>query len=114
MGGGTITLPNDAAEIRKNFEYAKNAGFPLIFTSPDPAALDTIEKMAKEYDIKIAIHNHGPEDKWWPRPQDAYAAVKSRDKRPGPLHRHRPHDCAPAPTRSQACRDARTACTTCT
>ena len=83
MGGGTITLPNDPVEIRKNFEYAKAAGFPLIFTSPDPAALDTIEQMAKEYDIKVAIHNHGPEDKWWPRPQDAYAAVKSRDSRLG-------------------------------
>ena len=83
MGGGTITLPNDPAEIRRNFEYAKAAGFPLIFTSPDPAALDTIERMAKEYDIKVAIHNHGPEDKWWPRPQDAYAAVKSRDSRLG-------------------------------
>jgi sugar phosphate isomerase/epimerase len=83
MGGGTITLPNDPVEIRKNFEYAKAAGFPLIFTSPDPAALDKIEQMAKEYDIKVAIHNHGPEDKWWPRPQDAYAAVKSRDSRLG-------------------------------
>ena len=83
MGGGTITLPNDPAEIRRNFEYAKAAGFPLIFTSPDPAALDTIEQMAKEYDIKVAIHNHGPEDKRWPRPQDAYAAIKSRDKRLG-------------------------------
>ncbi len=83
MGGGTITLPNDPVEIRKNFEYAKAAGFPLIFTSPDPAALDAIEGMAKEYDIKVAIHNHGPEDKWWPRPQDAYAAVKSRDSRLG-------------------------------
>jgi len=83
MGGGTITLPNDPAEIRRNFEYAKAAGFPLIFTSPDPAALDTIEQMAKEYDIKVAIHNHGPEDKRWPRPQDAYAAIKTRDKRLG-------------------------------
>jgi len=83
MGGGTITLPNDPVEIRKNFEYAKAAGFPLIFTSPDPAALDAIEGMAKEYDIKVAIHNHGPEDKWWPRPQDAYTAVKSRDSRLG-------------------------------
>ena len=44
---------------------------------------DTIEQMAKTYDIKVAIHNHGPEDKRWPRPQDAYAAVKSRDKRLG-------------------------------
>jgi sugar phosphate isomerase/epimerase len=83
MGGGTITLPNDPAQIKKDFEYARNAGFPLIFVSPDPAALDTIEQMAKTYDIKVAIHNHGPEDKWWPRPQDAYAAVKSRDQRLG-------------------------------
>ena len=83
MGGGTITLPNDAAQIRKDFEYAKNAGFPLIFIAPEPAALDTIEQMAKEFDIKAAIHNHGPEDKHWPRPQDAYEAIKSRDKRLG-------------------------------
>src|SRR5262245_2900379 len=83
MGGGTITIPNNPAQIKKEFEYAGNAGFPLIFTDPDPAALDTIEQMAKTYDIKVAIHNHGPENRDWKRPQDAYAAVKSRDKRLG-------------------------------
>lgn len=83
MGGGTITLPNDPAQLKKDFEYAKNAGFPLIFVAPEPAALDTIEQMAVTYDIKVAIHNHGPEDKHWPRPHDAYAAIKSRDKRLG-------------------------------
>jgi sugar phosphate isomerase/epimerase len=83
MGGGTINLPNDRAAIQKDFAYAKNAGFPLIFVSPDPAAMDVIEEMARQFDIKVAIHNHGPEDKRWPRPQDAYAAVKNRDKRLG-------------------------------
>jgi sugar phosphate isomerase/epimerase len=83
MGGGTITIPNDPVKIKQEFAYAKDAGFPLIFVDPEPAALDTIEQMAKTYDIKVAIHNHGPEDKRWPRPQDAYAAVKSRDKRLG-------------------------------
>jgi len=83
IGGGTITLPNNAVQIKKDFEYAKNAGFPLIYVDPDPAAMDTIEQMAKTYDIRVAIHNHGPENKNWPRPQDAYAAVKSRDKRLG-------------------------------
>lgn len=83
MGGGTITIPNDPAQIRKEFEYARNAGFPLIYVDPMPAALDTIETFAKEYDIRVAIHNHGPEDKRWPRPHDAYAAVKSRDRRLG-------------------------------
>jgi sugar phosphate isomerase/epimerase len=83
MGGGTITIPNDPAQIEKEFVYAKNAGFPLIYVDPEPAALDTIERLAKSYDIKVAIHNHGPEDKRWPRPQDAYAAIKSRDRRLG-------------------------------
>src|SRR5262245_43493385 len=83
MGGGTITIPNDPATIEKEFVYAKNAGFPLIYIDPEPAALDTIERLATRYDIRVAIHNHGPEDKRWPRPQDAYAAVKSRDKRLG-------------------------------
>ena len=84
MGGGTINLKNDPAQIRNDFEYAKNAGMPLIYTSPEAAALDTIEGLAKEFDIRAVIHNHGPEDdKGWHRPQDAYAAIKSRDKRLG-------------------------------
>jgi sugar phosphate isomerase/epimerase len=83
MGGGTIRIPNDPAQIEKEFLYARNAGFRLIYTDPDRDALDTIERLAKTYDITVAIHNHGPEDKRWPRPQDAYAAVKSRDRRLG-------------------------------
>lgn len=83
MGGGTITLPNDQTQIRKDFEYAKAAGFPLIYVDPDPAALDFIEEMARSYDIRVAIHNHGPEEKDWPTPKSAYDAVKSRDKRLG-------------------------------
>jgi len=106
MGGGTITLPNDPAAIKKDFEYAKNAGFPLIFVAPDPGALDTIEEMAKTYDIKVAIHNHGPEDKHWPRPQDAYAAVKSRDKRLG-LCIDVGHTLRTGTDPVQACREAR-------
>jgi sugar phosphate isomerase/epimerase len=83
MGGGTITIPNDPGKIEKEFVYAKNAGFPLIYIDPEPAALDTIEQLAKRYDVKVAIHNHGPEDKRWPRPQDAYAAIKNRDRHLG-------------------------------
>ena len=105
-GGGTITLPNDPVQIKKDFEYAKNAGFPLIFISPDPAALDTIEQMVKTYDIKVAIHNHGPEDKWWPRPQDAYAAIKSRDRRMG-LCIDVGHTTRANTNPAQACRECR-------
>ena len=83
MGGGTITIPNDPAQIKKEFEYARNAGFPLIYTDPMPAALDTLERMAKEYDIRVAIHNHGPEDKHFPSPYDVLKQVRNMDPRMG-------------------------------
>jgi sugar phosphate isomerase/epimerase len=84
MGGGTLTWKaNDEAEIRKDFEYAKNGGFPLMVCSPAPETLDTVEKLVKEYDIKVAIHNHGPEDKWYPAPKDALARLEKRDPRMG-------------------------------
>jgi len=106
MGGGTITIPNDPAKIKKEFEYAKNAGFPLIFVDPEPSALDAIEQMAKTYDIKVAIHNHGPEQKNWPRSQDAYAAGKGRDKRLG-LCIDVGHTLRTGTDPVQACRDCR-------
>jgi sugar phosphate isomerase/epimerase len=83
MGGGTITLKNDPAQVRKAFEYARLGGFPLIVGAPEPAAFDTIEAMIREFDIKVAVHNHGPEDKSFPAPQDAYKLLKGRDKRFG-------------------------------
>ena len=79
MGGGTITFRNDEKQVRADFEYAKNAGFPLIVAAPSHDSMDLVEKMAKEYKIKIAIHNHGPEDKFFPSPYDVYKAVKGRD-----------------------------------
>ncbi len=84
MGGGTITWQkNDEAQVRKDFEYAKLAGMPLIVAAPSFDALDTVEKVAKEFDIKVAIHNHGPEDKFFPSPYDVYKHVKGRDKHMG-------------------------------
>ncbi len=83
MGGGTVTMKNDPAQIRKAFEYARLGGFPLIVAAPEPAALDSIEKMIQEFGIKVGIHNHGPEDKSFPAPQDAYKLLKGRDRRFG-------------------------------
>lgn len=83
MGGGTITMKNDEVAVRKDFEYAKLAGMPLIVAAPSSDALDVVEKVAKEFQIKVAIHNHGPEDKFFPSPYDVYKAVKGRDKMMG-------------------------------
>lgn len=78
MGGGVIVMKNHEDEIRRAFEYARDAGMPTIVCSPDPAALDTVEKFARQFNIRAAIHNHGPGDKRFPLPQDAFKLVKDR------------------------------------
>jgi hypothetical protein len=67
---GTIYFPTDEdADIRNKFEYCKRAGIGVIVAGdPAPEILPRIEKFVKEYDIRIAIHNHGPEDKLWHSP----------------------------------------------
>src|SRR6266567_1927458 len=82
---GAIYFRKDEDEdIRKQFEYCKRAGIKVIVAGdPTPATLPRIEKFVKEYDIRIAIHNHGPEDKVWPSPLDVLKAVKGMDARIG-------------------------------
>lgn len=84
VGCGNVSFQkDDEADIRSKFEYAKLAGFPLIVCAPTPTILPKLEKYVKEYNIKIAIHNHGPEDKYFPTPQSVLAAVKGMDPRCG-------------------------------
>ena len=83
-GGGNISFSqDDEQDIRKNFEYAKLAGMPIIVCAPTHATLPKMEKYAKEYNIKIAVHNHGPEDKQFPTPQSVLDVVKNMDPRMG-------------------------------
>jgi inosose dehydratase len=79
VGGGVIYMKNNDAEIQNIFDYAVNAGMPIIVCSPAVDALDTVEKMAKQTGIMIAIHNHGPTDKTYPSPMDVFNMVKDRD-----------------------------------
>src|SRR5229473_1396919 len=82
---GTIYFPKDEdADIRGKFEYCKRANIPVIVAGdPAPETLPRIEKFVKEYDIRFAIHNHGPEDKLWHAPLDILKAVKNMDPRMG-------------------------------
>jgi sugar phosphate isomerase/epimerase len=66
-------------EHRRAFEYAKAIGSPCIVCAPTKEDLPDIEKLAKEFRIKIAIHNHGPEDKFMPTPESVLDAVKGMD-----------------------------------
>src|SRR6266851_1723898 len=82
--GGNISLQDeDPAALKRYFQYAKSCGMPMMVCAPTHSTLPTVEKLAKEFDIKIAIHNHGPEDKHFPTPQSVLEAVKGRDPRMG-------------------------------
>ena len=84
VGCGNVSFSkDDETDIRKKFDYAKRAGFPLIVCAPTAVTLPKLEKYVKEYDIKIAVHNHGPEDKNFPTPQSVLKAVKDLDPRCG-------------------------------
>jgi sugar phosphate isomerase/epimerase len=82
--GAIYFAKDEDDDIRSKFEYCKRAGISVIVAGdPAPATLPRIEKFVKEYDIRIAIHNHGPEDKLWPSPLDVLRAVKDMDPRIG-------------------------------
>jgi sugar phosphate isomerase/epimerase len=82
--GAIYFAKDEDADIRSKFEYCKRAGIGVIVAGdPTPESLPRIEKFVKEYDIRIAIHNHGPEDKLWHSPLDVLQAVKAMDTRIG-------------------------------
>jgi sugar phosphate isomerase/epimerase len=70
-------------EVAQAFAYAKKAGMKMIVGGPEPGLLPVIERFVKETDIRLAIHNHGPTDKYYPAPADAFKAVAKMDKRMG-------------------------------
>jgi sugar phosphate isomerase/epimerase len=84
VSGGNIGLGKDDEDfVRYHLEYAKNAGIPTVVCAPTHANLGYIEKYAKQFDIKIAIHNHGPEDKNYPNGASVLKRVKNMDPRMG-------------------------------
>lgn len=87
VGFGVIKLGKDAAQDRKVFEFCKTLGIGVVISEPDVAGLDGIEALVKEFDIKMAIHNHPkrPLDRaylFWD-PNYVLDLVKDRDPRLG-------------------------------
>jgi inosose dehydratase len=79
---GVIYMKTEKA-VDEAFEYAKKVGVPLIVGVPNPELLDYTEKVVKATGIRIAIHNHGPEDKLYPSPQNVWDLIKDRDPKMG-------------------------------
>ena len=55
----------------------------LMVIAPTTQTLPRIEKFVKQYDIRVAIHNHGPEDKHFPGPRDILPLIRNMDPRVG-------------------------------
>lgn len=79
---GVIYMKSEKS-VDEAFAYAKRVGVPMIVGVPNPELLDYTEKKVKEYDIKLAIHNHGPEDKLYPGPANVIGLLRNRDARLG-------------------------------
>ena len=81
--GCGVVYMTSAAEVEQGFRYAQAAGMRMIIGAPNPELLGLVEKKAREFDIKMAIHNHGPEDKLYPTPDDVYEKIANLDPRIG-------------------------------
>lgn len=81
-GGGVIYMKSNE-EVDQAFEYAKTAEMKMIIGVPNHDLLSYVEEKVKQYDIKLAIHNHGPGDKLYPSAKSAYDLIKNMDKRMG-------------------------------
>lgn len=81
-GAGVIYMKT-AKEVEDAFAYANNAGLEMIIGVPNHDLLPLANEQVKKYNIKLAIHNHGPGDDLYSSPDDIYKKIKDLDKRIG-------------------------------
>jgi len=79
---GVVGLPDNEAECRKVFDFAKEMGIQVIVSEPEETAFPLIERLVKEYGIRVAIHNHAKPSHYWD-PNVVLASVKGLDARIG-------------------------------
>jgi len=80
--GGVIYMRNEK-EVQQAFDYAKAAGMRIIVGVPNHELLDLVNQKAQEFDIRLAVHNHGPGDKLFPTPESVYQKIRGLDPRLG-------------------------------
>ena len=79
---GVNGFGGDAAANRKVFEFAKAVGIPTITCDPSPEAFQSLDELVKEFDIRVAIHNHGPKSRY-NKAIDVLKAIEGHDERIG-------------------------------
>jgi len=81
-GCGVVYMKNED-EVNRAFHYARAAGMKIIIGVPSHELLGLVDRKVKEFDIRLAIHNHGPTDKLYPTPESAYTKIRDLDPRIG-------------------------------
>ncbi|HEX5170480.1 MAG TPA: sugar phosphate isomerase/epimerase [Cyclobacteriaceae bacterium] len=81
-GAGVIYMKT-AQEVENAFTYARNAGLEMIVGVPNHDLLPLANEQVKKYNIKLAVHNHGPGDDLYSSVNDVYNKIKDLDKRIG-------------------------------
>ena len=54
---GVVNIPKDEPQARRLFEFAVKVGLRTLITE-SVEAIDTLEKLAKVYDVGVAYHHH--------------------------------------------------------
>jgi inosose dehydratase len=80
---GVIYLKNDEGAMRQALDYVRDLGASIAVLGVSREMLPTLDKVIRDYDLKAAIHNHGPKDKLFPSPLEAYEAAQAFDRRIG-------------------------------
>ncbi len=80
---GVNSFGGDFAANRRVFEFAKKVGLSTITAGPSPESMDNLNDLVKEFNIRIAIHNHGPTDRRFNKVADVLKAIEGRDERIG-------------------------------
>lgn len=80
---GVEDFTSDHSANLSLFRLGKALGVKNLSANPSPDAFDSLQRLVAEFDIRIAIHNHGPEDERWRRPEWILEAVRELDPRIG-------------------------------
>ncbi len=84
MSYGVLGFDGNEAAARTHFDFAKAMGIVSLSADPTPdkKTFDMLDKLVAEYDVAIAIHNHGPGHRY-NKISDVLAVVKDRHPKIG-------------------------------
>ncbi len=77
---GVVGLPNNENACRRVFEFAKDMGIETLTSEPPFEAFDLLERLAEEYQINVALHNHPEPSRYW-NPETVLKVCQGRSKR---------------------------------